>query len=347
MKCSVLTFHFAHNYGAMLQTYALKHFLEEQGYEASIVDYASSYMFRGYHPRLRSYFKPTNWGWLWRQHHQADLFENFYREQLGCCETTANYAQAISAANPDVLLVGSDQVWNDRLTQHDEAYFKPWQKGRTIAYAASFGRSHLTDWQAKEVRGHLSDFDYLSVREPEGAAEVRRLIDKEVLVVLDPVFLLPKEYWLSVARPAASVAGDYILYYSLRNDQRLIALTKQLAKLKNLPILAIHPQCIKQKVGMTLKDVGPLEFLSLIKNAQYVCANSFHAAAFSVLFGTKLVQVPISTQETRVTSLLERIGATSVYCEEEHCYDLGRLNPMRLNEAIQVSKDYLTHALEK
>ena len=349
MNCGILTFHFAHNYGAMLQAYALKHFVENLGHKVTVVDYASTHMRRGYHPRFRSYLKPTNWGWMWRRREQYERFETFYRDQLGCCKTTTNYEQAVDAVSPDVLIVGSDQVWNDHLSLCDESYFLPLKQGRTIAYAASFGRSHLTDWQEKEVKQHLTAFDHLSVRETDGAAEVKRLLGQDIPVVLDPVFLLSKDEWLSMTRAPASEQGDYILYYALRDDPQLIEKTKRLAQQEHLPVLAVHPQCIRQKVGTTLRDVGPLEFLSLIRHAKYVCANSFHAAAFSVLFGTKLVPVPISTKETRVVSLLEKIGAEEVYRKEtadkESCYELDRLNPSKLNEAILFSKNYLQQAL--
>ena len=39
MKIGILTFHYAHNYGAMLQAYALSTWLNNNGYDAVIIDY--------------------------------------------------------------------------------------------------------------------------------------------------------------------------------------------------------------------------------------------------------------------------------------------------------------------
>ena len=39
MKIGILTYHRAHNYGAMLQAYALLTFLKEQGHEVEFIDY--------------------------------------------------------------------------------------------------------------------------------------------------------------------------------------------------------------------------------------------------------------------------------------------------------------------
>ena len=39
MKVGILTFHRAINYGAVLQAWALKTFLQNKGYEACVIDY--------------------------------------------------------------------------------------------------------------------------------------------------------------------------------------------------------------------------------------------------------------------------------------------------------------------
>lgn len=38
-RIGILTFHRAHNYGAVLQYYALQCFLQSQGYQANVIDY--------------------------------------------------------------------------------------------------------------------------------------------------------------------------------------------------------------------------------------------------------------------------------------------------------------------
>ncbi len=45
MKIGILTFHFAHNYGAMLQAYALSTKLNTMGYDAEIIDYRLKYIY--------------------------------------------------------------------------------------------------------------------------------------------------------------------------------------------------------------------------------------------------------------------------------------------------------------
>ena len=348
MKIAILTFHFAHNYGAMLQVYALKRFIENLGFDVATVDYASVPMYRGYHPRLRSFLRPSILLREIRRRGQYSRFESFYREELGAKKATPHFEKAIATLNPDILVIGSDQVWNDSITNRDENYFKTLENGKTLTYAASFGKSELTDWQAKEVKKHLKDFYRVSVREPEGAMAIKALIEKNVTTLLDSVFLLPLEVWKDLASPRETPSEKYILFYSLGNDSELIERTKALAEKTKLPIYAVDTVSAKHKIGFGIRSVGPKEFLSLIQGATYVCANSFHAAAFSVLMGKKLLQVPKSTKETRVVSLLKRIGAEQCCTEIDgvgSIYDFSHLDRTMLNAEIEKAQKWLTEAL--
>ena len=51
---------------------------------------------------------------------------------------------------------------------------------------------------------------------------------------------------------------------------------------------------------------GPLEFISYIKNANYVVATSFHATVFSIIFNKKFFVIPHRKTGERVTNLLDK-----------------------------------------
>ena len=48
MKIGILTFHRAHNYGAVLQCYALQERLKMAGYDVSVIDYRQPAIERAY-----------------------------------------------------------------------------------------------------------------------------------------------------------------------------------------------------------------------------------------------------------------------------------------------------------
>jgi hypothetical protein len=48
MKIGILTFHCAHNYGAVLQAYALQEFLLSEGHKVYMIDYRPDYLTEQY-----------------------------------------------------------------------------------------------------------------------------------------------------------------------------------------------------------------------------------------------------------------------------------------------------------
>ena len=60
MKCGIITFHRAINYGGVLQAYALSKSLEKLGVEAEVIDYYCSYLEKMYRPSFKDYFTKYN-----------------------------------------------------------------------------------------------------------------------------------------------------------------------------------------------------------------------------------------------------------------------------------------------
>lgn len=48
MKLGILTFHSAHNYGAVLQAYGLQEYLKQHGHDVYVIDYRPDYITRCY-----------------------------------------------------------------------------------------------------------------------------------------------------------------------------------------------------------------------------------------------------------------------------------------------------------
>ena len=196
MKITILTFQFAHNYGALLQAYALKDYLQQLDNQVDFVpyypawarvEYAINPFVKGVPPRRRirlgaQYFKRKK---------QGQIFNDFISEELGVTETFSSEYRLVSWINDhDCVICGSDQIWNDKITGNDSSYFADGVDSRKIAYAASLGTTQLTNEQKSNIRNYLPEFSAISVREPSLAVAIEELINKKVNVVLDPVFLL-------------------------------------------------------------------------------------------------------------------------------------------------------------
>ena len=97
-KIGILTFHNAHNYGAVLQAYALKTKLNRMGYKAKILNYQNPYIARLYRKGIHIDFwkrdiLPSRWGKVFHEvgenlyglkewKNQWTSFEKFIGEKL-------------------------------------------------------------------------------------------------------------------------------------------------------------------------------------------------------------------------------------------------------------------------
>ncbi|MDO5390730.1 MAG: polysaccharide pyruvyl transferase family protein, partial [Eubacteriales bacterium] len=287
MNCEILTFQFAHNYGALLQCYALKKYLESKNITVSVSDFTPESVKDVYRlwPRLHIMHPRYYIGEFLRslrRREQYDIFESFI----------ANELSKIPSMDLDYVIIGSDQIWNEAITGRiTEYYGTSYPYIKKISYAGSFGTSVLTDYQKRNVSKYFNDFAGISLRESCNVKEVQNLISKEVFCVIDPVFLIENSEWENFEKvPRYNICEDYILYYALRQDEELVRVIKEKAQNLNCKVLAIHPTCIKVNSGfIQLNNVGPREFLYLVRHAKMVGTNSFHAVSFSEIFKKKVI----------------------------------------------------------
>ena len=187
----------------------------------------------------------------------------------------------------DYFIVGSDQVWNPYYDfVAGECDFLVFAKDRQkISYAASFGIDEIPKEVEDYYRRNLKAFREISVREKQGAVIVKKLIQRDVKVVLDPTFLLNGNEWKKVEkRPQCCPKNKYVFIYNLgeKNDRfkRKIELLKEKYEIFDVRLI--------QKNGREL-PIGPSEFLFLLRNAELVLTDSFHATVFSIIFHKKFI----------------------------------------------------------
>ena len=350
MKIGVLTFHFAYNYGAMLQAYALSRFLNNlKDVKCEIVDYRPRKIDYLYHPDiidfcqhpktiLRNYFN--------RKLSKADSreFERFINERFALSKRVRNDKDFHTIVSQyDMLFVGSDQVWNPVITGADKNYLF-WNIPDTIrknSYAASFGTNSLADdWKA-ELRKALGNFQNISVREQGGCFLLESiLLEKKIEVISDPVFLLKLEEWREIARTVDS-PDKFILFYSLNGSRDLEIQTEKLAQQEGIKIVSVHP-LFKPKLGEGRCDIGPELFLGLIDKAEYVCTDSFHATAFSIIFRKRILVKYDRERGNRIANLFNMLKIT--LDESENLigrYDFSLLNNYEANKLHKCGRRYI------
>ena len=324
MRIGILTFHRAVNYGAFLQAFALKRHLEALGHQVEIVDYWPEEHADGYRLFPHSWRKRTFMRKIkflvslalryTRAKKRIDGMRDLVKRYFDLGEETRYLrAEALRGLTYDCVVYGSDQIWWKSTIPgylgFDSAYWGEHvpETVKKVAYAPSMGIIDLTDDDKEQIRKWLCNFNALSVRETGLYEAIHGLTDKQISVVLDPVFLLSKEEWSRYCRPVKR--RKYILYYNLIASVEADALVKRLKKEWHYDVVevtgAVKPMTIGKRYVQTADAIG---FISLIKNAEFVVTSSFHGTAFSLIFEKQFYAIGMGRKSGRVTSLLSILG---------------------------------------
>ncbi len=313
-KVGILTFHRAINYGAVLQAYALNESIKNIGYAPVTIDYKNPHIEKIYDPIHFNYrsLKSFIGGVLTynRRQKKKKSFEDFRTKFFVLDQISDLYDKKyIKHLNLyKKFLTGSDQVWNYAHTQFDKAYFLDFisDSSKKNSYAASFGFDWIPVEYVADYKKLLEDFNHISVREEQGAAIIKRLLNRKAEVVLDPTMLLSKNDWVKISEDYRREKRDYILIYQVATSQSLLDFAVNLSKETNREIICISDALRKRIKATYVAGVGPQEFLGLLKNAKYIITNSFHGTAFSINFN-KLFFVEMLPPPAKVNSRLENI----------------------------------------
>lgn len=338
MKIGILTFHSARNYGAILQCYALQHYLQGEGHRVSVINYNSETILMPYaifslrrilsknpvkmvkklYDEIR-YFKSR----LNRKH----AFERFIKNEINL-----DSAAKLETSQFDLIIVGSDQVWNFKLTGGFDSYYWGKFKKRSGLILASYAASMMDSWEEKysgTLMSCLDNFDYISVRENSVANKLSLLTQKSINIAVDPTLLLSMEQWSELDKNDLRLDTKYVLLYQVDDSDRNVAIAKQIARDLGiqLKILSAREDAVNSK---NLRDASPYDFISLFKHARFIVSSSFHGTVFSLIFQKPFVSIRSGkNNENRVETLLNYFNLSHLFIskyrpEKLKLYDTSR-----------------------
>ncbi|HZL09027.1 MAG TPA: polysaccharide pyruvyl transferase family protein [Prolixibacteraceae bacterium] len=280
MKIGILTFHWATNYGAILQAYALQTYLEKLGHEVYIINYKP----KQYKKNLLACFSTIRvWSYLskLKEFLKERELDNFRKSYLN--ETILYESLNELQKNPpqmDIYICGSDQIWNPYFTTKGEGkptstYFLDFGEKdiKRIAYAVSFGCEDYPDAASNIAKGYINNFNAISVRENSGIQIVYKLGFANPIKLLDPTLLLQRDDYNFANTKQLGIqkrAVVYILRDELKNLQKFIFYLKKDYQVDTIDNF-FNPNSLQ-------------EWINGIKNASIVLTNSFHGMVFSLIF---------------------------------------------------------------
>lgn len=319
MRIGIITFHRAHNYGAVLQCYALQQYLIQNGYDAEVIDYNNKDLWAYYNWRDREYehqiiknlikLPIRLYKYLNARKHQILRYKKFvyFQEHILYLSTT----EAIFTAPYDLILIGSDQVWNTSITHGLDPYYWGSFSRPTSTKVATYAASLRMSWsesQYTEIHKALKNLDGISVREQSLKKYINSIFpDLNVYYVQDPVFLLSQTKWKELAKkPKTDV--PYAFFYQAETSDYITGIATEIANKHNLPLYVLSADQWATNSD-ACHSASPQEFLGWIINARVVITSSFHALAFCILFEKDFYGIRLDSEhDERLNNLISMFG---------------------------------------
>ncbi len=307
MKIGILTFHRAHNYGAVLQAYALQEILRKHGDSVEIIDYRQPFIEEVYATfSLKRYLRAISSMKIKSiakeilnvpiRYRKKKIFDTFLNNFLNI--SSVNVCDNSEMPDDyDLYIHGSDQIWNPKLTAgYDSVYLGDYKSnGKKITYAASFELKPLPEEGKLKFSCYLNNFDAISVREEELIDILSPVIKNKIFNVLDPTLLIDSSFWDNFAvKPDEK---KYLLVYQVGNVDITIPLAKNIANRLGLDVVILNEK---------YKSVE--EFVGYFKYASFVISASFHATSFSIIFKKPFYTLATGTSsDIRYISLFKKL----------------------------------------
>ncbi len=348
MRIGILTFHRGNNYGGILQCYALQQVLKKLGHTVEVIDYRHNDN-RGLVRKLYSKYSTADniGGFLSSlsdficKHRTVPFdkalndasikeFDEFRSTYLNISKpldsnTIGDYANA----EYDLIITGSDQVWTS-LFDNPMAYMIDWKpqfQGKRMSYAACSAHKNLRGSQRNVVKGCLSKFDLITVRDSTTQQLVKNVLGKVPQIVPDPSLLYPYDEFKTQKQ-----TEPYILTYILGDEiegGHDVALRKIKQQVGDLPVYAIVIPCnsrdITKYADKVFETLSPEQWVDMFYHARYVYTDSFHAIMFSLKFEKPFVSYYRNKiRSSRLIDLKKR-GIDSIYSNANEICNISQI----------------------
>lgn len=326
-----------HNFGSLLQAYALQKVILSLGYQNMILD--DTQVLAPYEMPPKAWTKRM----LKRILDKVYLlrFHKFLKAEAKSKRLAQKFKEIYLSIDTDTLplekvnsrydciICGSDQIWHPN--NKNPFYYADFFKGKKIAYAPSIGVKEYPEvFYETFSKPHLDKFTHLSLREEKGAKSLSKLMHKDIPNVIDPTLLLERFDWMKLTLDNEMHRKPYVICYFLSPNKWYLDYAKQFAKEKGLDLRIFYTNAKYKKIGTPI-ITGPTGFLSEIKNSAWVLTDSFHATIFSIHFERQFItfqrfgELLDKNIDSRVLNLLEPLGLQERHIDRDNLSSIDGL----------------------
>lgn len=363
MKIGILTQPLGHNYGGILQNWALHQILSGLGHHPITIKYIgksygqkiltgirdiAAYIVKHIiaHPTRHKNKLPWDYSpyTLLRRFVKNNIAQTPYLSNVNECK--------IRKLGLDRIIIGSDQIWrpiyNKKHLGLMFADFLSDDSPKTFAYGASFGTEawEYSEEQTLMAQRAIKKFQSISVREKSGIDLCRKYFGREAVHVLDPTLLLNEHDYKELIKPSvfSSLPSLYAAVYILdiTNAKRQIIDTI----CKEIGLKPFYFGNVKSDG----RNLVPVEYwLATMMKSSFVITDSFHGAAFAINFRKSFITIVNHERgASRFDSLLGMFGLTNRAIDLSCDYDLDNIISERIDWNIidSLHKKYKRKSLE-
>ena len=340
----IVTYHNTINYGALLQSLALKDFIQK--------NFKVKVKLCDYHPKKLIYLEK----------YRPLITKNFYKFFGSIKKNFLIYSWKKKAFfNQDhdndeglakLNIYGSDEIWNVNNAYHgyDPFYFGKNHDKIKIAYAVSVGRTNLNNVSEiikDEIKVLLNRFESISVRDENTAEFVNKLIKTTPEIVLDPTLISTPEILENEKFVEKKLNYNYALVYGTVFSKSQIDVIFNYCKKKNLKIISVG--YFNRWVKKNFLGLNPTTFYDFIKNSSIVFTSMFHGIMFSTKLNKQFYFSPDPIRSNKIKSFVDEMNLHRREFKDfldDGYIDYNQINK-KLNHRIISSQNFLLKSIEK
>lgn len=362
MKIGILTFHCAHNYGAVLQAYAMQEKLISMGHEVEFINYTpeiiknrNSFFKLNGTTGILHFFKRllSNCIYLPKSYKRYTGFTKFIVDNFKLSKETFNKKINCPMSKYDAYIFGSDQIWNFKYRGFDENYygeFKTTNDAIKIGYGNSLEVDNFTLEHLATLKQYLNNFDAISLREENLISILQPLTKTTIYPVVDPTLLVPRNVFDKIAG-VPKIKTKYIIVYQVIPVEGVISIAKKIAIKFNARLIVLTAGIESWKIQRSIKStISPGEFIGFFKNAECVITTSFHGTVFSLIYNKPFYVITAEAFGNRIKDLLARLQLDDRIITSLNDVTFSKINyrvvNQKINELRIESETFLSDSLK-
>lgn len=304
-----MTFHWATNHGAVLQTYATLNYLKNEyhKFNVEIINYSPKRHRVTISSAIKKTIKERELRGILEYIKEISL-KRFRKKHLVLSQKYDSY-ELLRARHDhyDIIFFGSDQIWNPAFllngeSKTNDAYFGGFCSNRTkkTALSVSFGCTEYPQ-RAKEIAEPLiKSFGGISVREKSGLTILSEMGNKTAIQLSDPTVLLNKDIILALCDMISTTNNATIVVNCIRKHENM------------KPIIDAYKKEIPNSNIIDIQMLSIERWLAAIRDSTIVITDSFHCVMMCLIMHRDFIILPaegkLAGMNDRFTTILESLN---------------------------------------